>query len=180
MQPRSHARCEEDPGLQGWDSRCPPGGLLFSPGNCHGLLQTVLLRLDFLWWRLCVLTWRFETAFPVRDGGLSEVFILNDRIMPTQLYILYAHFLTEEWGHFREKWNPLIRKHWISRTGNLTPSSSAYVLGGPKNKNEDFSSSRENDPAARQLWKNEAIKWWSRDRIKVRVPPECGGASMST
>lgn len=39
-----------------------------------------------------MLTWRFETAFAVRDGGLSEVFILNDRIMPTQLYILYAHF----------------------------------------------------------------------------------------
>lgn len=29
------------------------------------------------------------------------------------------------------------------------------------------------------LEKNEAIKWWSQDRFKVRVPPECGAASMS-
>lgn len=50
-----------------------------------------------------MLTWRFETAFPVRDGGLSEVFILNDRIMPTQLYILYAHFFNRRMRTFQRK-----------------------------------------------------------------------------
>lgn len=100
--PRSSAVCEGGSVGQDWYSRWPRGGLLFCLGNCHSLPQTALRRTILMVKVVCVSRGDLQQRSLKGMGACQRFFILNDRIMPTQLYILYAHFKQKN-ENFSEK-----------------------------------------------------------------------------